>query len=72
MLMATSRHRKAENVRRLFHPSPEAFAELTGLRWAGLYVTFGCRGGSSSGVRRLKQLTRCSGPVRGAGPVLWR
>jgi hypothetical protein len=44
MQMATSRHRKAENVRRLFHPSPEAFAELTGLRWAGLYVTFGWPG----------------------------
>jgi len=44
MLMAKSRHRKAENVRRKLHPSPEAFAELTGLRWAGLYVTFGVPG----------------------------
>jgi len=31
MLMAKSRHRKAENVRRYFHPSPEAIAELTSL-----------------------------------------
>jgi hypothetical protein len=31
MLMARSRHRKAENVRRYFHPSPEAIAELTSL-----------------------------------------
>ncbi|HEY5352164.1 MAG TPA: hypothetical protein VIK57_06890 [Streptosporangiaceae bacterium] len=31
MLMGKSRHRKAENVRRYFHPSPEAIAELTSL-----------------------------------------
>jgi hypothetical protein len=31
MLMARSRHRKAENVCRYFHPSPEAIAELTSL-----------------------------------------
>jgi len=31
MLMAKSRHRKAENLQRYFHPSPEAVAELTGL-----------------------------------------
>lgn len=31
MLMAKSRHRKPENVRRYFHPSPEAIAEVTGL-----------------------------------------
>lgn len=29
MLMAKSRHKKAENVRRYFKPSPEAIAELT-------------------------------------------
>ena len=31
MLMAKSRHRKAENVCQYFHPSPEAIAELTSL-----------------------------------------
>jgi hypothetical protein len=31
MLMAKSRHKKAENVRRYFHPSPDAIAELTSL-----------------------------------------
>lgn len=31
MLMAESRHRKPENVRRYFRPSPEAIAEVTGL-----------------------------------------
>ena len=31
MLMAKSRHKKAENVRKYFHPSPEAIAEVTGL-----------------------------------------
>ncbi|WP_330321131.1 site-specific integrase [Streptomyces clavifer] len=31
MLMAMSRHRKPENVRRYFKPSPEAIAELTSL-----------------------------------------
>ncbi|MEU1728961.1 hypothetical protein [Nonomuraea sp. NPDC005692] len=31
MLMAKSRHKKAENVRRYFKPSPDAIAELTGL-----------------------------------------
>lgn len=29
MLMAKSRHKKPENVRRYFQPSPEAIAELT-------------------------------------------
>ncbi|WP_020577034.1 hypothetical protein [Actinopolymorpha alba] len=31
MLMAKSRHKKPENVRRYFKPSPEAIAEPTGL-----------------------------------------
>ncbi len=31
MLMATSRHKKPENVRKCFHPSPEAIAEVTSL-----------------------------------------
>jgi hypothetical protein len=31
MLMAKSRHNKPENVRRYFHPTPEAIAELTSL-----------------------------------------
>ncbi|MFJ6348682.1 tyrosine-type recombinase/integrase [Streptomyces sp. NPDC092046] len=31
MLMAKSRHKKAENVRKYFKPSPEAIAELTSL-----------------------------------------
>ncbi|MGI5159040.1 hypothetical protein [Microbispora sp. CA-102843] len=31
MLMARSRHKKTENVRRYFHPSPEAIAEVTSL-----------------------------------------
>ncbi len=31
MLMAKSRHKKPENVRRYFKPSPEAISELTGL-----------------------------------------
>ena len=31
MLMAKSRHKKAENVRRYFKPSPEAIAEITSL-----------------------------------------
>lgn len=31
MLMAKSRHKKPENVRRYFKPSPEAIAELTSL-----------------------------------------
>ena len=31
MLMAKSRNQKAEDVRRYFHPSPEAIAELTSL-----------------------------------------
>jgi hypothetical protein len=29
--MAKSRHKKPENVRRYFEPSPEAIAELTSL-----------------------------------------
>jgi integrase/recombinase XerC len=36
MLMAKSRHKKAENVRRYFKPSPESIAELTGLLAPGL------------------------------------
>ncbi len=35
MLMAKPRHRKPENVRRYFHLSPEATAELTGLHAPG-------------------------------------
>jgi hypothetical protein len=31
MLMAKSRHKKPENVRRYFHPSTEAIAEVTSL-----------------------------------------
>lgn len=31
MLMAKPRHKKPENVRRYFKPSPEAIAELTSL-----------------------------------------
>lgn len=31
MLMAKSRHKKTENVRRYFKPSPEAIAEVTNL-----------------------------------------
>lgn len=31
MLMAKSRHKKPQNVRRYFKPSPEAIAELTSL-----------------------------------------
>jgi hypothetical protein len=31
MLMAKSRHKKPEKVRRCFKPSPEAIAELTSL-----------------------------------------
>jgi hypothetical protein len=31
MLMAKSRHKKPENVRRYFKPSPEAIADLTSL-----------------------------------------
>lgn len=31
MLMAKSRHRKTENVRRCLKPSPEVIAEVTGL-----------------------------------------
>lgn len=31
MLMAKSRHEKPENVRRYFHPSAEAIAEITSL-----------------------------------------
>ncbi len=31
MLMAKSRHKKPENVRRYFHPSAEAIAEVTSL-----------------------------------------
>jgi hypothetical protein len=31
MLMAKSRHKKPENVRRYFKPSPEAIAEVTSL-----------------------------------------
>jgi hypothetical protein len=31
MLMAKSRHKKTENVRRYFKPSPEATAEVTSL-----------------------------------------
>jgi hypothetical protein len=31
MLMAKSRHKKAENVRRYLRPSVEAIAEVTGL-----------------------------------------
>ena len=35
MLMAKSRHRKPENLRRYFHPSPEAIAELTSMLTPG-------------------------------------
>jgi hypothetical protein len=35
MLMAKSRHKKTENVRRYFHPSPEAIAEVTSLLGPG-------------------------------------
>lgn len=31
MLVAKSRHKKPENVRRYFHPSAEAIAEVTSL-----------------------------------------
>ena len=31
MLMAKSRHKKPENVRRYFKPSPEAIAEVTSM-----------------------------------------
>jgi integrase len=31
MLMTKSRHKKPENVRKYFHPSPEAIAEITSL-----------------------------------------
>jgi hypothetical protein len=31
MLMAKSRHKKPENVRRYFKPSPEAIVEVTSL-----------------------------------------
>jgi hypothetical protein len=31
MLMAKSRHKKPENVRKYFHPSAEAIAEVTSL-----------------------------------------
>lgn len=31
MLMAKSRHKRPENVRKYFHPSPEALAEVTSL-----------------------------------------
>lgn len=31
MLMAKSRHKQAENIRKYFHPSPEAIAEVTSL-----------------------------------------
>jgi hypothetical protein len=31
LLMAKSRHKKPENVRRYFKPSPEAIAEVTSL-----------------------------------------
>jgi hypothetical protein len=31
MLMAKSRHKKPENARRYFKPSPEAISELTSL-----------------------------------------
>lgn len=31
VLMAKSRHKKTENVRRYFKPSPEAIAEVTSL-----------------------------------------
>jgi hypothetical protein len=35
MLMAKSRHKKPENVRRCFKPSPDAIAELTSLLASG-------------------------------------
>ena len=35
MLMAKSRHKKPENVRRYFKPSPEAISELTSLLGPG-------------------------------------
>ncbi|RFC77568.1 hypothetical protein DXZ75_06690 [Streptomyces sp. AcE210] len=35
MLMAKSRHKKPENVRRYFTPSPEAMAELASLLASG-------------------------------------
>ncbi|GII97596.1 hypothetical protein [Sinosporangium siamense] len=35
MLMAESRHKKPENVRRYFKPSPEAIAEFTSLLATG-------------------------------------
>lgn len=31
MLMTKSRHKKAENVRKYFHPSPKVIAEVTSL-----------------------------------------
>jgi hypothetical protein len=31
MLMAKSRHKRTENIRRYFKPTPEAIAELTSL-----------------------------------------
>lgn len=35
MLMAKSRHKKTENLRRYFHPTPEAIAEVTSLLGPG-------------------------------------
>jgi hypothetical protein len=35
MLMAKSRHKKTENVRRYFHLSPEAIGEITSLLGPG-------------------------------------
>ncbi|MFF5213393.1 hypothetical protein [Streptosporangium sp. NPDC000396] len=35
MLMAKPRDKKTENLRRYFHPSPEATAEVTGLLGPG-------------------------------------
>ena len=40
MLMAKSRHKKPENVRKYFHPSAEAIAEVTSLALSTLDHSF--------------------------------
>jgi hypothetical protein len=45
MLMAKSRHKKPENVRKYFHPSAEAIAEVTSLLACRRQLTLSTRPG---------------------------
>ncbi len=67
MLMAKSRHKKPENARRYFHPSPEAIAEVTSLLAP---ATADAELWSVAGQAPKRGDFRSAGGVEGIGGVL--